>query len=437
VRNGKLSLRFIVAATFAVTTLMTVAAGAQTETVIWDFKDPTGIIPYSGLAIDAAGNLYGTTVNGGRQTAGVVYELSPAAGGGWTQTVLHNFGKETTKDGYYSYATPVFDAAGDFYGTTAFGGAHASGTVFEMVPTTGGTWNEKLLHSFKGPDGKSSQASVILDPSGNIYGTTTYGGASYASGACAFTSSLKGCGTVFELTPNGSGGWIEHVLHSFSQNGVDGFEPSAPLVRDVAGNLYGTTNFGGDYNYGTVFELSPAAGGAWTETIIHSFDNNGVDGTYPEYGGLIFDAAGNLYGIAGGGGTGDQGIVYELSPSTGGAWTETVIYSFSDNSANNPGSIGSAGGALIFDAEGNLYSARASGGTYGYGMVYKLTPSTGGTWTQTVLYSFGALPDGEFPFPGLVFDSAGNLYGATEYGGVGRNLFCSYLNCGTVFEITP
>jgi len=266
---------------------------------------------------------------------------------------------------------------------------------------------ETVLHAFNNSDGDEPIAGVIFDASGNIYGTTFYGGA-------------NGVGEVFELTPQGSG-WTETVLHSFNNTGVDGFYANSSLVFDGSGNLYGTTYWGGDFNVGTVFELSPAAGGGWTEKVVHSFDNHGGDGTYP-HGGLIVDGSGNIYGTAAAGGASEHGIVYELTP-TGGDWTETILYSFTGTDGAQPEA------SLTFDGSGNLFGTTEFGGsssacTGGCGTVFELSPTTGGGWTETVLLSFNTA-DGANPGAAVVFDKAGNLYGTA--GGASGN--------GPVFEL--
>ncbi len=424
----------LILAAIALATLISArSASAQTEAVLHDFISSTGISPYSGVVFDTHGNLFGTTVQGARQDAGVVYEMSPSSGGEWTYTVLHNFAIQTKKDGFYSLSTPIFDGAGNLYGTVVAGGAHNLGGVYEMSPQAGGTWSERLIYNFQGWDGAHAQGSLIFDAAGNLYGTTYEGGTTYASGACKVTDLIKGCGAVYQLKPDGQGGWVEKLLWSFSQNGTDGYNPQSPLTMDAAGNLYGTNLFGGAFNYGIVFELSPTPSGTWTETILHSFNNDGTDGFFAGPGGVIFDAAGNLYGTTGNGGSGAnaRGTVFEMSPSSSGTWTETILHSFQSNGSDgiNPA------GWLLFDAAGNLYGTNAEGGTHHNGTVCELSPSTGGLWTETILYDFGLLPDGDGSVAGITFDSAGNLYGTTEYGGSGKNYQCSYLYCGTVFVI--
>jgi uncharacterized repeat protein (TIGR02543 family) len=422
----------IIAATLFVTSTW---ATAQ-EKVLHNFNNngTDGFLAQAGLIFDAAGNLYGTTSSGGTYTYGTVFELTPTAGGGWTETVLHSFGNGT--DGAYAYAGLIFDAAGNLYGTTSGGGAYDGGTVFELTPTAGGGWTETVLYSFgNGTDGNGpSWAGLIFDAAGNLYGTTQGGGV-YTS-----CNSSNGCGTVFELTPTAGGGWTEQVLHSFNGNGTDGFYPQAGLIFDAAGNLYGTTQFGGNFGgncytfgCGTVFELMPSRGGGWTEKLLYNF-TGGTDGAEP-YAGLIFDAAGNLYGTAAYGGTHYYcytgcGTVFELTPAAGGGWTAQVLHTFGNGAdGQNPTA------SLIFDAAGNLYSTTTGGGTYLDGTAFELTPTAGGGWTETVLHNFnnnGA--DGVWPEASLIFDAAGNLYGTTYGGGVYTS--CNnYVGCGTVFEL--
>jgi len=377
--------------------------------------------------MDAKGHFYGTTPTGGTGTGcgsgcGTVFELTP--GGGWTEKVLHEFTLNSGKDGVNPRAGLIFDAAGNLYGTTEYGGAYGGGTVFELLPLAGGRWTEKILYSFKvrdgGKDGIYPWAGLIFDSAGNLYGTTLYGG--------PFS-----WGTVFELTPSPGGSWTEKLLHEFG-NGTDGIGPQGGLIFDTAGNLYGTTNGGGAYNEGTVFELSPAAGGSWTEKLIYQF-NGGTDGGYP-WDSLIFDAAGNLYGTSyfGGSTTTCQpscGGVFELTPTAGGAWTKKVVYGFGSSSRDGIWPISS----LVFDAAGNLYGTTLYGGDFSWGTVFKLTPSAGG-WRETILHSFGsALRDGRVPWTTLILDAAGNLYATTGSGGTYG--YGGPYGYGTVFEITP
>jgi uncharacterized repeat protein (TIGR03803 family) len=196
------------------------------------------------------------------------------------------------------------DASGNLYGVTVAGGVYRGGTVFELSPTTSGEWDHKILYNFNCADkgGCGPYGSLIFDHSGNLYGTTS-------------TQGLQSVGgTVYELVSNADASWTEKVLHRFSDNGVDGYRPLAGLVSDDSGNLYGTTNQGGAYGVGTVFELSPTPEGAYAEQILHSFGDGRQDGYQPYYGSLILDAAGNLYGTTVEGGAYQGGTVFEITP---------------------------------------------------------------------------------------------------------------------------
>ncbi len=403
-------------AIFTVTLLVTSTWAAAHESVLHSFNNngTDGANPYATLALDTAGNLYGTTVEGGIHNLGAVFELSPREGGGWTEKVLHSFGHGT--DGTGPYANLVIDAVGNLYGTTQLGGIHNSGTVFELSPEEGGGWTETVLHSFNdnGVDGSYPLAGLTFDAAGNLYGMTQQGGINSCDG--------KNCGTVFELSPRQGGGWTETVLHNFNNNGRDGVNPQAGLIIDAAGNLYGTTYRGGIHNSGTAFELSPQQGGGWTEKVLHSF-GHGSDGITPDAN-LTIDAAGNLYGTTYNGGIHGRGTAFELTPREGGGWTETVLHSFGNGS---DGANPYAG--LIIDANGNLYGTTLAGGIHTAGTAFELSPRQGGGWTETILHSFGNGTDGNSPYAGLIFDASGNLYGTTLEGGIH-----SY---GVVFEITP
>jgi uncharacterized repeat protein (TIGR03803 family) len=410
-RGKKLSVRLIALLAIFTASLLTTGsrAVAQEEKVLHSFNGKNGSTPYAGLIFDTAGNLYGTTFSGGAYGDGTVFELTPEAGGGWTETVLHSF---NGNDGSAPYAGLIFDAAGNLYGTTFSGGAYGDGTVFELTPEAGGGWTETVLHAFNGNDGQFTYAGLIFDTTGNLYGTTLYGGA-------------HGNGTVFELTPEVSGSWTETVLHNFDDNGKDGNNPYAGVIFDAVGNLYGTTYGGGTYDGGTVFELTPGASGSWTETILHNFSDSTTDGIgLNPYAGLIFDAAGNLYGTTEEGSYG-YGSVFELTPKAGGHWTAKLLLPF--------GWYGKDGkypaASLIFDAAGNLYSTTHGGGAYVSGTVFELNPEAP-YHSQTILHSFDDNGrDGVNPYAGVIFDGSGNLYGTTLGGGA--------FSQGTVFEITP
>jgi uncharacterized repeat protein (TIGR03803 family) len=376
-----------------------------------NFDGSHGNSPYGALISDAAGNLYGTTTGGGAHSFGTVFELMPKAGGGWSGKLLHSF-NDNGVDGITPYTRLVFDSAGNLYGTTNNGGSNNVGTVFELTPTTSGTWKETILHSFENNqvDGTYPYGGLILDSSGNLYGTTAGGGIYFN-------------GSVFELTPTKAGQWTETVLHNF--NFSDGISPYAGLVFDGSGNLYGATYAGGTYGYGTVFELTPQGSGQWNETVLFNFNGQNATGDAP-YATLIFDTAGNLYGTTVFGGTYDSGMVFELTPQAGGEWTETVVHSFEPSNWDG----GNPFGGLTTDAAGNLYGTTNQGGRFNYGTVFKLTPRAGGGWTEGLLHVFNNNgKDGYNPYCTLLSDSAGNLYGVTYQGGTH--------NGGTVFEILP
>jgi len=289
---------------------------------------------------------------------------------------------------------------------------------------------ETVLYNFiplDSVDGFMPDAGLTADASGNLYGTTYQGGA-------------NGTGAVFELSPQSGGSWSQKVLYSFGPNGgTDGILPTAPVIFDGSGNLYGTTHYGGAQGGGIVFELTPQSGGSWTETILHSFGASG-DGN-SVFAGLIFDSAGNLYGTTGGGGAGTYcsqstpcGVAFELSPQAGGSWKETILHSF--GSSGTDGQTPAAG--LIFDAAGRLYGTTWYGGAYGGGTVFQLRPGAGGGWVERALYNFcvqALCTDGSLPDSSLTFDSAGNLYGTTAYGG-GTTCYKGE-GCGTVFKLSP
>jgi uncharacterized repeat protein (TIGR03803 family) len=387
------------------------AAGAQTESILYDFTGVgAGDTPYAGVIMDSAGNLYGITCSGGAHDLGTAFELSPETGGGWTVKVLHAFGGTST-DGGEALSGLTLDTAGNLYGATAYGGPENFGIVFQLRPNTNGSWSEKILHTFtnNGKDGLYPGSSLTFDSAGNLYGTTWEGG-------------TQNGGTVFELSPH-AGNYSEKILYSLPNPKKSDKFTSNPLTFDSAGNLYGVTSLGGPNNLGFVFKLTPSTSGPWTATQIYAFSETG-SGPYSPLSGVVFDAAGNLYGTSELGGTFGNGTVYELLPATGGGWTEQVLLSF--DSSCSTGCEPTSG--VILDSAGNLYGAAQSGGPYNGGTVYELSP-TGTTWTQTVLYNLGSGTDGKFPYATLWRDSSGNLYDTTRAGGTKSE--------GTVFEITP
>ena len=409
--SNKLRLRLTLMLCIAALTLMGTVATAQTESVLYRFNFSNGIFPRAGLVVDKAGNLYGTTFEGGSYRGGTVFELSPETGGGWTHSVLHNF---SYLDGSAnSPTTPlILDAAGNLYGTTTSGGTFGAGIAFELSPQAGG-WTFKRLHAFgNGKDGQIPSGGLVLDATGNLYGMTSAGGA-------------YGNGTVFELSPAADGVWTERILHHFNRTYTAGWAPYGSLVFDSSGNLYGTTHDGGTYAIsgiggGTVFRLTTAAGGGWTYATIHEF-GRAKKGAQRPLAGLTFDAAGNLYGTTEIGGTGacdgGCGTVFELISTASGGRIEKILHSF-----NNIPDGATPLAPVIVDTAGNVYGTTLNGGPFGGGAVFELTPTEGGGWQENVLQNVGQ------PYGGLIFDGVGNLYGTTNNGGSGY---------GTVFEITP
>jgi len=404
---------------------LTPTGSTWTETVLHNFgKGSDGNTPLSGLIFDKAGNLYGATAGGGAINWGIVFQLMPDTNGKWTENMLHSFGHGTDGADGAGPSGVILDAKGNVYGTTSGGGnpaacgGHECGTVFTIDRDKSGKWIENQIHTFRGKDGADPLGNLIFDGRGNLYGTTAQGGAFYPCGAYDCS------GTVFRLSPGRKGTWTETVLHSFG-GGTDGQTPLGALVFDVSRNLYGTTLEGGsNYGLGTVYELTSEANDQWTERILYNFCavQNCADGAYPN-GGLVIDAAGNLYGTTSEGGAYGTGNVFQLRPVGHNQWIETVLYNFNGVVPIAP---------LIFDKAGNLYGVTSGDGP---GNIFELTPHANGTWTENVLYGFTGGTDGGDPAGGLIFDGAGNLYGTTFLGG---DLGCNQPSgCGVVFELTP
>ena len=385
----------LLAALLALLLIAARPAQAQTETVLYNFTGLSdGANPISSLTSDSAGNFYGTTTAGGTTQWGTVFEISPNGSGGWHETVLYNFcSLLDCTDGAYPYQSDlIFDSAGNLYGTTAEGGANGYGVngvlgygvVFKLTPGDTG-WTETVLYNFAGgTDGYQPWSGLIMDSAGNLYGTTAYGGA--------------GLGTVFELSPSGDG-WTEQVIYDAdaNSNGID-----AGLTMDAAGNIFGVA-------WWEVFELSPNGHGGWNSTVIHTFTGSPEDGSGAQ-GTPVLDQAGNLYGTTTEGGATNYGTVYELSPPTKrwqkGKWTERILHSFG---GGNDGWLPFA--AIVFDAAGNIYGTTFSGG------VFELAAQVGKRWyKEKVLWTFSGA-DGSGPWGSLILDSAGNLYGTTCFGG--------------------
>jgi len=411
-------------AAFALMLLLASTAFAVTpkESVLYRFKGGSdGAGPGASLIADKAGNLYGTTVNGGASSLGTVFEISPP-GAAWTETVLYSFAGGT--DGANPDGNLVFDKAGNLYGTTYAGGGSANcpgtvpgcGTVFQLSPpaTQGAPWTETVLYSFTGQsDGANPVAGLIMDSKGNLYGTTFNGG--------GVTCGSSTCGTAFELSPPATQGapWTETVLHAFGK-GNDGAHPVSGLTFGLHGALFGTTQSGNKTaQAGIVFKLRPPAtqGGSWKEGVLYRF-TGGSDGGNPTAS-LIIDKTGNLYGTTFGGGSQSFGVVFEVSFSSG-VWTETVLYSFTGGS---DGAHPAAG--LLADKAGNLYGTATSGGQNNNGSVFQLSP--GNPWTETTFHDFAGGHDGSEPTAALTVGKGGQFYGTTYLGGRSAD--------GTVFRI--
>jgi len=322
-----------------------------------------------------------------------------------TETVLYTFHGQ--QDGRNPLAGLSMDSSGNLYGTTSIGVNGESGLVFELSPSG----QQTVLLDLSGNGGGQPFGGVVRDAQGNLYGTTENGGRHIS-------------GTLFEVTaPN-----VAKTLHLFRTgppsfkrevSAKDGTYPAAGPVMDAAGNLYGTTQYGGQFGCGTVYKQHGN-----TYSILYNFDN--THGCWP-LASLILDAQGNLYGTTSGGGDHRVGTVFKVSPDG----TPTLLYSFTGSNGDGYGPASS----LVRDAQGNLYGTTVNGGS-GYGTVFKVTP--GGA--ETVLYTFkGGLggPDGVNPVGGLVMDSQGNLFGTTEFGGAHPENCGGTLGCGTIFKIAP
>jgi uncharacterized repeat protein (TIGR03803 family) len=328
-----------------------------TKTTIYSFKGAEGARPYARLILDAAGNLYGTTRDGGPSGNGTAFRLAPPAKDkpGWTLMVLHSF---TGADGRFPTSALVFGQDGNLYGTTQFGGAKNLGTAFKLTKpkVEASPWVHTILHSFSGTDGAEIVGGLVFDSAGNLYGAAGGGG-------------QHKLGAVFKLAHPVAGktAWGEVTLHHFANCTCDGADPLAGLTTDSAGNLYGTTDSGGANGTGTVFKLAPPAKNkpGWTEGLLYSFAF--ANGIYPD-GSLTIDAAGNLYGTASEGGTAKSGTVFRLNHpvSATAHWTDTTLHVFGADGALPLSNV-------IFDKSGNLYGTTSAGGPADAGMVFKLT----------------------------------------------------------------
>ena len=395
---GSRSSRFmlgVIVLTLALT-LCAVSVQAQTFTVLYSFTGGfDGANPYATVTVDSAGNIYGTTSAGGSSLwcalgCGTVFTINPAGEEG----VLYNFAGDL--DGETPLYGPLLrDAAGNLYGTTSNGGRNGAGTVFRLSPA-----NKEIMVPLSGVTGpEAPTGGLSADAAGNGYGTTLNGGT-----GC----SPIGCGTVFKIDRAGK----VTVLHSFQAGATDGLTPFAGVIRDSAGNLYGTTFNGGPSNAGTVYKIDTTG----KESLLHAF--SGSDGQNL-FAGLVSDGVGNLYGTTDGGGPNGTGEIFKLDP-TG---KLTILYNFCSQAGCADGIL--PFGGVIRDSAGNLYGTTLAGGATFNGTVYKLDTSN----NLTVLHSFNGTTDGAQVLSGLAFDKLGSLYGTASFGGV--------YGFGTVYKITP
>jgi uncharacterized repeat protein (TIGR03803 family) len=381
------------------------AHAAWTETALYVFASPAGgTTPYAPVFLDAAGNLYGTTSDGGAERFGTVFKLTRggAARAPWTETVLHSFvGKA---DGTFPVAGVIVDTDGNVYGTSEYGGASGNGVIFELKrrEASASGWTETILHSFDpDADGKQCTAGLVFDAAGNLYGTASTGGPANN-------------GTVFKLArpTDGHSAWEMTLLDTFLDPS-GGINPATGVIFDKTGNLYGTSTRGGVLQAGTVFKLSPPAGGKgdWTKTVIYSF-SGGADGASPRS--LTLDEAGNLFGVTSEGGATGHGTVFKLTPPTqaNGTWTKTLLYAFAGAADGE-----APKGGVVLNAAGTIYGTTSGGGKINAGTVFALTPSASGLggWMKTILTDFSGQP-GTNPYAGVILGPQGELYGITTDG---------------------
>jgi len=387
------------------------AFSLASEKVIYTFAgDSDGEYADTELVRDASGNLYGTTVQGGIG-AGTVFQITPSG----VHTVLYQFTGGT--DGGEPYKGVTLDAQGNLYGTAVIGGLYSGacadtscGVIYKLT-NSGGVWTQSVVYSFRGlSDGYGPGSPVVFDRQGNMYGVAPTGGAG-------------GAGVIFQLTPDGQGGWKFHIVHSFT-GGNDGNGGSAGrLLVDSSGSIFGVATAGGKYGAGTAFEVSPTSEG-WKFTLLYAFKGS-PDAGFP-YSGLILGPNGGLYGTTYYDGANDLGSVFELA-NVNGIWRERTLYNFKGGSDG-----ASPISTLIADKAGNLYGTTSEGGSEpcSCGTIFKMSRSGSGTWTETVMYSFANSPDGAFAYNGLVGDGAGNFWGTTVAGGDSDG-------DGAVYQFTP
>lgn len=379
---------------------------ASSEQVLYSFTGgDDGGNAATGIAVDRTGNLYGTTVVGGKYTCGTVFKLAPQASPPWAQTVLYNF--TCYGDGKSPHGGVTFDRHSQLYGTTVAGGSgyctgDACGVAYQLTGQ-----RESVIHDFgAGSDGFGPGGPVAFDSAGHAYGTTPDGG-SYSQGI------------VYELSLSRRV-WHEKILHAFTGGADGGVGSLGPLLLDKGGHVYGVTEEGGAHSAGTVFELSQKSKKSWKLTTLYAF--KGTPDAGSPYGGLVADAAGDLFGTTYYGGASGDGTVFELVPKGKTKYAERVLYSFK---GGNDGS--SSTSTLLLNASNELIgTTSAGGGTCDCGTIFEVNAKTG---KESVLHAFGNGSDGQYPYYGLATDASGKLYGSTVAGGA--------LGQGAVFEFTP
>ncbi len=413
---------------------------APPEALVYKFQAGfDGFGPRAGLIADSAGNLYGTTFDGGGSAgAGTVFRLAPptTAGGKWTETVIHRFSYHSIQLGISPWGGVAGDRAGDLFGTAWLGGNCGScGLVFELSPLPNGKWRYKIIHDFvsNGVDGINPQADVSIDAKGDLFGTTASGG----RGRC-----MGGCGTVWELSPTGDS-WTETILRSFPAHGSGESAyggTGGGVVVDGNGNVYGTSLYDGG-GLGNVFKLSRSPGGQWTYRELYAFQSF-ADGAVPSAG-VTLDGNGDLFGTTLDGGVqgcygSGCGTVFKLTRTRGGQWIHTIVYAFAGT-----GDGGTPSASVLVRSTGAVYGTTQLWGVgngcpiSGCGVAFRLNPSAnaGAPWTQTVLHTFRNDGEGFVPYGGLIFGPGALIYGATQFGG--KSTCDSGFGCGTVYSLVP
>jgi uncharacterized repeat protein (TIGR03803 family) len=395
---------------FAAVVSLACGAWAAPPSIIYNFAgDSDGEYVDSDLVIDGAGNLYGTSVQGGRFGSGTIFRVTPTANGS-THTVLYSF--TGGADGGEPYKGVTLDGAGNLYGTAVTGGGGSCeggcGVAYKLT-NSGGVWTQTVIHTFAGgDDGSGPGSGLTVGWHGTIYGVTPTGGA-------------NGLGVVYKLQPMPDGTYKLTVLHAFT-GGVDGEGGSAGRLLLHDGSLYGVTTAGGANGKGVAFKITPTQG-VWQFTTIYAFKGQ-PDAGFP-YSTLTMDSQGRLYGTTYYDGAHNLGSVYQLTLRHDGTWREQVLYSFKGGT-DGSGSIGN----VVIDKAGAIYGTTSAGGaSCNCGVIFKVAHLFDGGWKETVRYRFKGAPDGAFAYNGMVGDTAGNFYGTTVHGGTTDD--------GVIYKLTP